>query len=215
MNGHPSRLALDRAAFEEPSSELQQHLAGCAECRDHLALIRSAPPVPAWVRELPKREPAWRRWFRLPTLVGTGVLAAACALLLMMRPDYVGEKGTEATFAVHVLRGGQRFIYSGAEKLRAGDRVQLEASARGYRQVAVGAIDAGGAVQPLYVGALVAGARFLPASWTLDAAPGPERLVIAFSDQPLSAAQLADAARRQPRGKPVQASVIELQKEPR
>lgn len=215
MAEHPSRLALDRASLEAPPAEVAEHLSSCTECRAYLGRLREAPPVPAWARALEAKKTAsfWGRFRLRPIFFTGGALAAACALLLMARTGYVGEKGLDAAFAVYVQRGEQQFLWDGAEKLRPLDRVQLKVETRGYRRATVGEVGSDGLVRQLYAAPLEEGAQLLPASWTLDAAPGPERLVVVFSQEPLSPERVADVARRQPRSRALWASVIELPKD--
>jgi len=212
MDAHPSRLELDRTALSAGSPETNQHLSTCDECRLYVARLQAPPPLPNWVKELPKEKSLWSR-LRVRAFVGMTAFAAAAALFIVVQgPGYVGEKG-DASFAVYVQRDGKQFLWNGAQALRALDKVQIKADAHGYKQIAVGSVSAAGAVQPLYQDSIEAGAHFLPTSWTMDAAPGSERLVIAFSKLRLTTAQLAEAARAQPRTEAVWASVIELPKE--
>ena len=212
MDAHPSRLELDRTALSAGSPETAQHLSTCTECRLYVERMQAPPPLPNWVKQLPEQQSLWAR-LRVKAFVGMTACAAAAALFIVASgPAYVGEKG-DASFAVYVQRDGKQFLWNGAQALRALDKVQIKADAHGYKQIAIGSISAAGAALPLYQDSIEAGPHMLPTSWTMDAAPGPERLVIAFSKLRLTAAQLTEAAKAQPRTEAVWASAIELPKE--
>jgi len=201
MSDHPSFLQLDRHALGVGVAATADHVKGCAQCQAHLEKCEQPLSVPAWARDLSR--PRRFRWLGAPQLAAFGACAAAVAIAVALwpRPHAEGEIGVKGnpSVAVYMKRGEHVSLWDGRTPLRAGDSVQLKVAPEGFGRVAVASIE-GGAAKELYAGPVASrDATLLPQSWTLDAAPGPEALLIVFSNAPLSADQLRSALARLPR----------------
>lgn len=169
MSSHPSFLALERRALGVPDREVDEHLAACARCRAHVATVSADPgPVPHSLtsRARRRRPPSW--------LIGVGALALAASVLLSIGhpadPEpWLATKGSAAV-VVWTRRGDDVERWNG-RPLHPGDAIRLEV--RGARRVRVRS-EAG---QLLYDGEVPSDA-VLPVSWTVDGAPGPERILV-------------------------------------
>jgi hypothetical protein len=188
------------------------HVTACPSCRqridDRAAQQQQYAAVtgpPLWQEVLQRRAARRRRW-RLPLLAGTLVLAGGMAMLMVVprvdRP-YVGTKGAAtATVAVAVHRGETLFAADAGHPVRAGDALRFIPQApEGFRFVALGSRDGRGTFSLFYPSQpderslpLPAPGEALPGSIILDDAPGPERLLVALTDQPITGQQLRAAA---------------------
>ena len=179
---HPSFLALDRHALGIKVPEVEAHLPGCEQCAGHVARVSQPAPVPQSLGETVKPRPFWTlrmAWVFAPVAVmGVAVLA--------LPGDEARSKGTPG-LAVYVRHGSQVSRWDGKSSLAVGDALQLEVSPAGFPHLTV--LQPGGTT--LYEADIDANkALLLPQSWTLDAAPGPERITVVFSYNPLSSAEL-------------------------
>jgi hypothetical protein len=210
--------------------EIARHTAGCGACRARLdglgeeqkafeqeipfarfaGGVERAHRVPGATRpEVPWRVRPHRRFALMTTIGG---LAAAAALALVVGLPRHQDPGSAR--AHNAIKGGARLAVariagdeprdarsSGAESLRAGERLGL-----GYRTdtpafVAVLSIDDAGAVTPLYPerglslpAAPSAQPTFLPQSVELTG-HGRERVYLVLTDQPIAIEQLAAAVK--------------------
>lgn len=168
MTDHPSPLALDRLALGGGTPDTAAHVERCGPCRAYVAEIRGDPgPMPANLRRRGARSRVW--------LAPVALAAAVLLAVLVPREPYVGTKGRVPQVEVWTRRGERVDRWDGAP-LHPGDALRLRVDPGGYRFVTVRSGDA-----LLYEGP-VDGRTALPASWRLDAAPGPERLQIELSD---------------------------------
>lgn len=201
MSSHPSFLELDRHALGVGVPATADHVTGCSQCQAHLQKLEQQLPVPAWAHDVSRSRRF--RWLGAPQLVALGACAAAVAVAVAVlpRPHAEGEIGVKGnpSVAVYIKRGERVSLWDGRSPLRAGDSVQLKVAPEGFRRVVVASIE-GGAAKELYAGPVAArDATLLPESWTLDAAPGPEALLVVFSNTPLSPDELNSALARLPR----------------
>ena len=206
---HPSYLQLDRHCLGVPDSAgTAAHLADCQRCRSYVERYAPAAELPSWLTaEMPAARTTSRAPARSRSLVwacAAALAAAACVMLFwppaQPEPPYVGVKGAPSAL-VHVQRAGVTSVWNG-EPLAVGDKIRLELMPEEFSYVSVFSWPAGkGALLPLYAGRVrPRGATLLPKAWQLDAAPGPEELVILFAHafiSPAAAGQLLIA--RDPR----------------
>lgn len=146
-------------------------------------------------KEAPARGRGWRPWV---VLVPAGVVAAAVAGVLALRPPAPPTAEPAVSFkgalAVRVVarRGATQLTVRSGELLAAGDalRFVITAPAPGY--LSVFSLDGRGAISPFCPDSDPAadfrplrleraGQHELPGSVVLAAAPGPERLFVVFS----------------------------------
>jgi hypothetical protein len=192
MTGHPSFLQLDRLVLGIDDPGTAAHLKACDECRAHVGRCEMPAPVPAATRELAMRSVRLiqlRRWLLgLPAAV---VVAAFLALGVHRIPgrDATSSKGSPSV-AVYVKHGAAVSLWDGRAPLFPGDGLQLKVAPAGFSRVTVASV-AAASIDELYAGEVEArGETTLPRSWTLDADPGPEVMLIVFSRVPLSSSEL-------------------------
>jgi hypothetical protein len=196
-----------------------RHLAGCPRCAARLT-TRDALDERFHAQF---RDPLWQRvrtapprsWWRVGVLAPALAMVAAVAVLRVSAPsqpparrppeigkDYRGAKGVPG-IRVDGRRDGRVFAFDGATPARPRDEMQLTvAPARPeQRYVLVGSVDGTGRFSPFYPASLDGHSVALPAAGqpllppiVLDAAPGPERLIIVRSVRPLAVAVVAARA---------------------
>lgn len=170
---HPGELRLRRHRIGELAGSeartVDEHLADCADCRTRLDALEDeqrafAAQIPfdrfAGGVERAARVPRVRPVSRRSLITGSGLaLAAAAALLLVIRPDGGDPAGTnrikgsdvDGRLQIALGAGGQRALEPGGHALlKNGDRLRL-----GYRATAAGqlvavSVDDAGAVSVLY-----------------------------------------------------------------
>lgn len=208
---HPSTLTLHRLRCGELGevelAAVRGHLASCERCASRLRAQEAERaafvlrPIPDAIRELASPPPA-RRWWH--DLVPFALAAAAATLLFVavpelreatsVAPDGIRYRGelpdvevwVDAGAGVHALRPGER--------LRPGDKVQLQYDPRGASVVAIAGRDATGEVQvfttqaPTGIGLVRA-----PFALTLDGAPGAQELFVVGADRALTEAEVKAA----------------------
>jgi len=198
VSEHPSPLQLDAVALGVVDVSTAAHAQGCSRCAAHLTCVQQRLPIPAW------------RW----SLVGAVVLVVGGALLKTMPrtgdPVVLGGKGMPS-IAVYIKRDGAVSLWDGQAAVQAGDALQLKVAAEGYARVTVSAMQDGLLTQ-LYAGP-TAGEGLLPRSWTVDDDPGPEVLLVAFSNSPLTPAGQQVALATLPRTREIWATRLQLVKE--
>lgn len=186
---HPSFLELDRHALERGCLPTAAHVAQCTRCQAYLAEPASIEPAPAWIGELLRARRARRR---RTAGYGFGGLALAAALcLVVLRSDqhsarYIGVKGAPSV-AVHVNRGGNVALWDHAPLLP-GDRIRLEVAPQEFGYASVFSAEGHPPrLSLMFSGRVpVHGQTLLPKAWLLDAAPGPERVLVMFSHAEIS-----------------------------
>lgn len=216
MTGKPhlSTFALDALALDaltsDEADQARLHLASCAHCRANAELgaqFRShfatrVEPTLGATRDR-RRHGQW--WFAVKWI--SPVLAVAAILLVWVRLRAVeatapgepelGIKGGGPVFEVYARRGHQIFAVKQGSTLTSGDEIRFAVTPQKFRYVLIASLDGSGQVTFYYPyhaerSAEVAPDRRteLPGSIVLDATPGPERLVAAFSHTPIRAVDL-------------------------
>jgi hypothetical protein len=114
--------------------------------------------------------------------------------LLPQEPTYRGTKGALAV-ELTARRAGRTFAVDGATPVRPGDQLQLtvRAAAASARYVLVGSVDGSGRFSPFYPATDSGASVTLPPPnqplappIVLDAAPGPERILVVTSLVPVT-----------------------------
>lgn len=218
MSAHPSMLQLDAMALGAGDESTATHVRGCARCSAHAARVQQELPVPAWVRDIgrPRRARVRNRWWLYRwSLIGAVVLFAAGSVLLReqrLKHGAQWEGGSKGmpSIAVYIKRDGTVSLWDGLAPVQAGDALQLKVAAKGYSRITVAALQ-DGTLSELYAGA-ASGEGMLPRSWTVDEAPGPEVLLVAFSSAPLTKAGQAAALATLPRTREIWATRLEFVK---
>lgn len=211
--------ALDAGELQgEARSAFEAHVAGCATCRERLAVLaadrRSLQARPELLARLEARAaPAAaprRRWFGPQRIVGLAV-AAGLALISatafersqrQLQPTDTEWDGRKGAVAFDLFVGGveRPRLVEGEPELRPGERIRIALTPGPHRYAVVVSVDEHGAVSPLYP---VSGsslpiprdARPLPDSVAFDGV-GQERLIAVLSDEPVSVAEVVQAAER-------------------
>ena len=196
---HPSFLALDRLTGGVHHESTQQHVQACDECLRYVGRLELPTASPKWLYELnplPGRAP----WFSSLTrsarnLRWAGALAAALSVVLIVvvarAPNQAITAKGMPTVRLHV-RSGERVFVWGGETLSPGDSVRLEVASGGLQHLVVANVNPAGELQVLHRETLASeGPHLLPISWTLDAAPQDETLVVVLSKRPLPDQSLA------------------------
>jgi hypothetical protein len=126
-------------------------------------------------------------------------MAAAAGALLFVKlhpqPDmptgplgeqaYVGTKGFTSVW-IYVKHGSSSELWDGKRALFAGDRMRLKLDPGQFRHVAVYSVKDPNVPSLLYEGDVKPGESLtLPDAWEIDAEPGAERLLVAFSNAAL------------------------------
>ncbi|MDP2270294.1 MAG: zf-HC2 domain-containing protein [Archangium sp.] len=227
--GHLSSEAIDLlllAALSPPeANEAKQHLDGCDDCRvrwqelnadkqrfEQFVFARTLPKVEA--RVAAERQGFFGR-FKFQLLVPILGVAAAFAVVATMGPGtqteddvYVGIKGAQPTLEVFAVRGaGGAFPVSSGVTLQPKDKIRFVVNPAGAKYLIVASRDGAGLFSVYHpFGAQqsqpLTGARSkleLPGAVELDATLGAERLVAAFSEEPLMAEQVEAALKADPK----------------
>jgi hypothetical protein len=207
---HPSALALHRLQLAslpaEEASSVKAHVDGCTRCRHELEALAADhqhfdrvvfPRTSASIGR-----PRFWRW----ALPGAAVAAAAAVLVLWLTPARNAPDGDIATKGaappltlVAAHEGVHITVEDGNTALRAGDSVRFILHPQGLPYALVASVD--GAGHPMLYhpfggseSAAVSAPRVeVPGSITLDDSPGPERVFVLLSRQPLRAADVLNA----------------------
>ena len=225
--GHLSSETIDllllAALPATESNEAKQHLDDCDDCRarwrelnedkqrfEQFVFARTLPKVEARVQA--SKESFFSR-FKVAFLVPALGLAAAAAVVATTGPGtqteddlYVGIKGGQPALEVFAVRGsGGAFPVTPGVALHPSDRIKFVVQPAGAKYLLVGSRDGAGVFSVYHpFGAqqsqAVSGAKVeLPGAVELDATLGEERLVAAFSEEPITAAQLEAAVQADPK----------------
>lgn len=200
MNGHVSTLDLHRYRYGEldPAAvaTVRDHVSACDVCRQRLRVQEAtraefvARPVPAAIRAAarPARRRAW--WGLLVLLpvaaVGLAVLVAGPAATVAIVAPVVEDtrpKGEPPALEVWIETDGGARVLSAGDRVRVGDRLQLQFAPRGARWVALVGRDGTGDIE-IYgiVEAKGDALQAAPFSLVLDDAPGPQEFLAIGSD---------------------------------
>jgi hypothetical protein len=190
---HPSYLALDRAALGAPSAELASHIESCPECRAHVEAVTEPAPGSGIVTVRQRIDAERRSKLRSAVALLPLLAAAAGVSFVLMRPQpdlpagpresepYIGTKGFSSVW-IYVKHGANSELWDGKRPLFAGDRLRLKLDPGQFRYVAVYSIKKPSEPALLYSGSVEPGQSVtLPDAWEVDAEPGAERLLVAFS----------------------------------
>ena len=216
------------AALSPPeANEAKQHLDGCDDCRgrwrelnddkqrfEQFVFARTLPKVEA--RVAADRAGFFGR-FKLQLLLPILGVAAALAIVASMGPGtqteddvYVGIKGgqSQPTLELFAVRGsGGSFPVTAGVTLQPRDKIRFVVNPAGAKYLIVASRDGAGvfsvyhpygAQQSQPVAAVKAKLE-LPDSVELDATLGAERVVAAFSEEPVSAQKVEAALRADPK----------------
>lgn len=227
--GHLSSEAIDLLLLASLSpleaNEAQQHLGGCDDCRERwrelnedkqrfeqFVFARTLPRVEA--RVAAGRQGFFGR-FKFQILVPLLGVAAALAVVATTGPGtqteddvYVGIKGGQPSLEVFAVRGtGGAFAVSSGVTLQPKDKIRFVVNPAGAKYLIVASRDGAGVFSVYHPfggpqSQPVVGARSkleLPGAIELDATLGAERLVAAFSEQPLTAEQVEAAFQADPK----------------
>ena len=217
------------AALSPPeANEAKQHLDGCDDCRnrwrelnedkqrfEQFVFARTLPKVEA--RVAADRAGFFGR-FKLQFLIPVLGIAAAAALVSTMGPGtqteddvYVGIKGSQSlqpSLEIFAVRGsGGAFVVAPGVSLQPKDRIRFVVNPAGGKYLILASRDGAGVFSVYYpFGAQqsqpLATAKSkveLPGAVELDGTLGEERLVAAFSDEPLTAEQVESALKADPK----------------
>ena len=237
--GHPSFLALDRAALGSRTAALSRHLSECDRCRAHVDWIAGAAAAPEMPRlervAAPRSRPLRRRRaMRAWLSAATAAAAVAVAVVALVGRGDRDERGAsrsaapaagEARFdtskgaravGVYVLRGRRTFLWNGSEPIAPGDTIRLKLVPEQMTQVHV--FSTGGAAGPLILlhRADIAPDRddLLDTAWRVDGAGDREVLIVVLSARPLSPAAAEAAARSGGMGDDIWVARLVLPKRP-
>jgi hypothetical protein len=190
---HPSYLALDRACLSSTNAAVEAHLTSCEQCRDYVASLSQAPPLPNLLLLQARIARAKRRRGVLWSLSVPAAAAAGALLFLGLRPQsalpehpsYVGAKGFSSVW-IYVKHGPSSGLWDGKHPVSVGDRLRLKVDPGQFRRIEVFSVKDPNAPEPLYAGEVVPGQSLtLPDAWEVDAEPGDERLVVVLSSGPI------------------------------
>jgi hypothetical protein len=215
MEACPSTFALDDREIhgEKPAAATAGHAASCPRCQARIAArerlrdrFESQVSGPLWARVVAARRP--RAW-KLPAfLASTAAAAGLTAVLIAMAGPAGGpDVRVKGQAAVEILgrRQGHVFSFEPGIAARPGDELQISVRAArpDERHVLVGSVDGTGRFSPFYPSALEGrslpipgGGQPLAPPIVLDDGPGPERILVVLSAEPLSAREVAGLAER-------------------
>lgn len=218
MQPCPSDFSLDDLELRGGTAppEVTAHVAACARCRARGAArvarqeefrAEMAPAVWRAIEARVSARPWWRRPWAVPALV-TASVAAVALVLFDVSPGidgagpYVATKGAPSVEII-CRRGPETVSLLNGASLSPGDELRFRPSASppGARYVVIGSVDGSGHFAPFYPARadgesvpLPAPGAALPGGNRIDAAPGPERLVVLWSAAPVPVAAVAPVA---------------------
>jgi hypothetical protein len=205
-----SEFALDDVVIHGADAATS-HVTDCARCQRRVAAreaaregFRSIGPA-LWPAVLEGRRARTRRFWQRPFFMAPLALAGAMALVLVTRVSppspYWGAKGA-LSLSIVARRGDEVFALDAGRRAQPGDALRfLPAAPSPFRFVTIVSVDGRDDVTFFYPSSgqdrsvpLPPAGQALPGSIVLDDAPGPERLLVALTDQPIVASELRAAA---------------------
>jgi hypothetical protein len=225
MTKHFSSFDLD-VHFVEPSPQIAEHVASCAQCAAYLAELEAlverkplAEPRSAPGAAPPARAPAPQRLHAPLRLVApvAGALALAAAFALYLRgrtgedADYVGVKAAPAVQLL-VRSGGTTRVWDGVSRLRPGDAIAIRVACEQLEYVTVAA-DAPAGLARLSDGPCPKSPSPLPFTLVVDDQPGRERFSVVLAKRRLDDGQLRERVRENARDRDVWVTAFDLPKE--
>jgi hypothetical protein len=216
----PSEFVLDEVLSHGGPPDVGAHVSGCPSCQQRVADRRAdgerfAPFAPQIWRAVEKGAPRRRRrWLPALVAVPAGLAAAFSVVLLLSRSPvnegsshgsiYTGPKGG-FTLGVPARRGSDVFMTDAVHPARAGDELRFVPSGTSPgRFIAIVSLDGRRQLTLFYPARadedsppVPPAGEALPGGIILDDAPGPERLFVVLSAQPLRGAEVQAAVRAQ------------------
>lgn len=182
------------------------HVAGCTRCTAWLAAQAQleADVAHLWRPAAPRPRRSARRFWRYLALVAPAAAAAVMLLLARPRPPTETAKGAAASVEIARSRDGVVSWLSPADDLAANDAIRIFVNRRdpSDRYVLAGSVDGSEQLARFYPMdeqgcsvPLPAAGEALDGSIAIDDAPGPERLVVLVSHEPLCWAKVGEAVR--------------------
>lgn len=209
----PAEKAGEIARRLDAEPELAARLQALKDSDEEALARYPAPQMAERIRRraATSRRPAWQ----MPALFAAPALAAAVALLLLVRaptpevsglspnPPYADRvKGLSPHLVAYRVRDGRGEPVGEDDRLRPGDVVQLHYVAAGQPFGAVVSVDGAGAATLHWPERPSGPARLepkgetsLPHAFELDDAPGFERFFFVTASEPVAAARVMEAAR--------------------
>lgn len=221
-------LLLLSALADAEATQARAHLDGCDECRGRWAQLEADKrqfEQFVFPRTLPKLEARLEQQqtpvgffarFRLAVVLPAVAVAAAAtfAVVGLTGPGtqtedelYIGLKGAVPSVEIVAQRGETQFKVTPGGELHAKDRIRFVVNPAGARYVLIASQDGAGAFtvyqpfganQSMSIEGVGRARVELPGAVELDDTMGTERVVAAFSDSPISAADLEAAFRADP-----------------
>ena len=190
MTDHASTLELDEVAAGLAHAVVRAHVENCTDCRVHLARISASrtqtmddPRFARTLANLPAtRERRWQRW-----VVPAAAAMAAGVLLLVDRPMDRGMRAKGGASLALVSNDGHS-----SNSPRVGDVLEMRFNSGSHRFALVMAVEQYSTTvlwppQAVGSGPLAPGTY---ASVQMRVTPGQVRVLAAFSDEPLKAADV-------------------------
>jgi hypothetical protein len=213
----PSEFVLDEVLSHGASPGVGAHVSGCPRCQQRVAGRRTdgerfVPFAPEIWRAVERTAPhRRRRWSPALFTVPAGLAAALGVLLFLARsPLREGHTGYTApkggfTLGVAARRGSAVFVADAVHPAHAGDELRFVPSGTPPgRFIAIVSLDGRRQLTLFYPAhpdedspPVPPAGEALPGGIILDDAPGPERLFVVLSAQPLRGADVQAAVRAQ------------------
>jgi hypothetical protein len=204
MTSCPSDFSLDELSVlgddALDAGALRAHIERCGSCARGMEERRATTAeFRAKRRALPLSRRSTLRWLWIPGAVA----ALVVCLVLVPHTPYTGAKGV--AHEIYCKRGETVLRLTPGQSVRPGDalRFSLRPANPQERHAVIASVDGGGHYSPLYPPSADGASVEIPGdgspldgSIVLDAAPGPESLVIVTAQKPFSAAMVRQAVLR-------------------
>lgn len=212
MNRCPSEFVLDdRRIHGRAAPATESHIGDCPACGARIAERGAdarrfeALAAPTWTRIVAEAGARRRRRRMALPVALAGIAAAAAAVVVVVRPaadTRVTPKGS-ALVEIVCRRAGETFAIGPGDEVAPGDALRFRPlpAWSGARYIQIGSVDGTGAYAPFYPSSddgvsvpLPPRGEPLAGSIRLDAAPGPERLFVVLSAEPIATRDVARTA---------------------